>query len=369
MKNQPGIRELAEKAKAEGAFDLAQGVIDADPPQALLQAMRNLELEKISRYDNTRGVKKYRQAIIDYLASREWPLDLDQVMSAAGAMAGISSALLTDLRPGANILLPEPFYIAHEIQLKALGFNIDYYPVPFGSNINWPELAEKMKEADGAIITSPMNPTGHYATPQTMRELCLAAKNNNCLLIFDEMYREFIWNKDIHNDQGYEDLDLTSAVIVRSWSKTFAIPGWRVGYVITTPERIEKMAVIHDSLYIGGSTIAQHALASALHNNLTDLDSYVDKLRQRLTDNKTTLQKAFSAYGLSPLPVEATYYMLIKHDRDTDMSLVEELIAKKVVTTPANILTSDKKDTGYIRIHFAVKPETANQVANILTSK
>lgn len=366
MNNQPGIRELAEKAKAEGAYDLAQGVIDADPPQPLLKAMRNLELEKISRYDNTRGVKKYRQAIIEYLYSRNWPVELDQVMSAAGAMAGISSALLTNLRPEAKILLPEPFYIAHEIQLKALGFNIEYYPVPFGSKIDWQELADKMKEVDGAIITSPMNPTGHYASPRTMRDLCLAAKNNDCLLIFDEMYREFIWDKDVQDDQGYEELDLTSTVIVRSWSKTFAIPGWRVGYVITTPERIEKMAVIHDSLYIGGSTIAQHALANALLNNLDELNNYVTQLRQRLINNKNILRQAFTAYGLSPLPVAATYYMPVKHDRDTDMSLVEELIAKKIVTTPANILTSNKKDTGYIRVHFAVKPETATQVANIL---
>ena len=367
MTKELGIRELAERAKKEGCFDLAQGVIDADPPKALLNAMRELPLKKVSRYDNKRGVLKYREAIVGYLKSRGWQAGLDNVMSVAGAMAGISSSLVTDLEPCAKVLLPEPFFIAHKLLLEALGFEVEYLPTKLGEDLDWDEVKTKMSEVDAVIVTTPANPTGQVASVEVLRELSERAKEENCLLVLDEMYREFVWDEDKRDDSEYMNLDLSSTVIVRSWSKTLAIPGWRIGFVITSPDRVEEMAVRHDALYIGGSTIAQHAMAKALDQHLDELNQYVDDLRQTLLQNKAILEKAFTEYGLTPLPVPATYYTLLKHDRDSDMTMVEELIAKKIVTTPVNILYNDStKNTGYIRIHFAVADGVAEKVAAIL---
>jgi len=366
--NKLGIRELAEKAKEEGAFDLAQGIIDADPPKVLVEALKGLPIENISRYDNKRGVQQYRDAIVSYLGSRGWSAETGGVMSVAGAMAGISSSLVTELKPGAKVLLPEPFFIAHKLLLDALGYEVEYLSTKIGEDLDWDVVEKKMGEVDAAIITTPANPTGQVASMKTLKRLSETAKKKDCLLILDEMYREFIWDEERRDDSGYADLDLTKTVIVRSWSKTLAVPGWRTGFVVASSERMEEMAVRHDALYIGGSTIAQHAMAVALSENLDALNKYVDDLRETLLSNKELLEKAFVKFGLTPLPVPATYYMLLKHDRDSDMAMVEELVAKKIVTTPANILFSDEKDTGYIRIHFAVQPEVAEKVANIINS-
>ena len=367
MTKELGIRELAERAKKEGAYDLAQGVIDADPPKALLDAMRGLPLESVSRYDNKRGVLKYREAVLSYLKSRGWNTELENVMSVAGAMAGISTSLVTDLKPGAKVLLPEPFFIAHKFLLEALGYEIVFMPTKIGEDFDWDEVITKMSDVDAAIITTPMNPTGQVASAEVLKKLSETAKEQDCLLILDEMYREFIWAEEKRDDSEYMNLDLSKTVVVRSWSKTFAIPGWRIGFVVTSAERLEKMATNHDALYLGGSTIAQNALAVALTDNLDELNAYVDDLRKMLLSNKEILEKAFAEYGLTPLPSPATYYTLLKHDRDSDMAMVEELIAKKVVTTPINILFSDsKKNTGYIRMHFAVQAEVAEKVATML---
>ena len=132
MAKKIGIRELAERAKAEGAYDLAQGVIDAAPPRALMAALKGLELDKVSTYNNKRGVKEYREAIVNYLGSRGWKVAFDQVMAIAGANGGAAAALLTDLRPGATVLLPEPFFVYHKLLLETLGFAIEYIKVPLG---------------------------------------------------------------------------------------------------------------------------------------------------------------------------------------------------------------------------------------------
>jgi len=186
-----GIRELVERAKKEGAYDLAQGVIDAAPPEVLMKTLRELPLEKISRYNNKRGVMEYREAVVKYLDSRGWKIDVNQVLSAAGAMGGITSALLTELRPGAKILLPEPFFIGHKLMLEALGFEVEYYKVPLNEQPDWEEIKEKMSSVKALIITTPSNPTGQVASAEMLKDLSEAAKDSDCLLIIDEMYREF----------------------------------------------------------------------------------------------------------------------------------------------------------------------------------
>lgn len=364
-----GIRELAEAAKRNGAFDLAQGVIDASPPASLLAAMQNIPLEDVSTYNNKRGVPEYRRAVQNYLNSRGWTVELGQIMNTAGAMGATTAALLTHARPGDTILLPEPFFVYHKLLLETIGFKISFLPAPLDNHPDWNKLEREMKKSQALILTTPANPTGQVASAETMQWLSEIAAKTGCLLLIDEMYREFIWGEKTPDDTPYADLDFTNTIIMRSFSKTFAIPGWRVAFAVTSPERIERLAVRHDALYIGGSTIAQFAMAAALEKNLPELNQYVVDLRQKLLANKQLLTEAFTAYGMQPLPVPATYYMIIKHNRSSDMATLEELMAKKIVVTPLQILYADPtKDTGYIRIHFGVSPVTARKVSNILTS-
>ncbi len=367
MNNSIGIRELAERAKAEGAIDLAQGVVNVAPPKVLLDALRGLSLEKVSRYNNKRGVAEYREALVGYLESRKWEVKVDQVMAIAGSNGGATAALLTDLRPGEKVLLPEPFFVYHKSLLETLGFEIEFIKLPLDEQPDWDGLIDKMSEVRAIVLTTPANPTGQVASIEVLKKMSEAAVEKNCLLLIDEMYRGFIWENIPEDDAGYDEINWKKTVLLRSFSKTLAIPGWRIGYAVTSSKRVEEMAVRHDALYIGGSTIAQHALAVALRDGLDELNKYVEDLRKTLKENKQVLEKAFRGYGLTPLPVPATYYMMLKHDRKSDLEMVEELIVKKVVTTPANIMFSDpSKETGYVRIHFAVKPEEAKKVAEIL---
>lgn len=361
------IRELAEQAKRDGSIDLTQGIINAPPPQVLLDNVRKLPLEKYSTYNNKRGVPEYREAIQLYLTRRKWAMPLEQILATSGAMGGITSALLTDCRPGDTVLLPEPFFVYHKLLLEKLGFNIQYFPVPLDKQPDWEQLKERMKEAKALILTTPANPTGQVAPFAVLQNLSEAATKHDCLLIVDEMYREFIWDGPPENDENYMHLNLKKTVLLRSFSKTFAIPGWRIGFAVTSPERVEAMATTHDTMYIGGSTIAQHALAASITSNLDPLNKYVENLRVQLQKNRELLTEAFQSYGMLPLPVPATYYMLLKHNRASDSDALKEFIQQKIVVTPANILFADSsQDTGYIRIHFAITPKSAEEVAEIL---
>lgn len=363
------IRELAERAKRLGAHDLAQGIIDTSPPPALLDSLRALPLERYSTYNNKRGVLEYREALREYLAGRNFSVPVDHIMNTAGTMAGLTSALLAELRPGDTVLLPTPFFINHKIFLETLGFKIKWFPTPLDGPPDWEALAQAMQGVRAVIVTTPTNPTGQVARPETLRILSQAAASAKCLLLIDEMYREFIWEHTPADDAGYDMIDWSSTVLLRSFSKTFAIPGWRIGFAVTSAERLERMAGSHDALYIGGSTLAQHAIANTLRDNLPDITAYLAQLRVTLAENHALLEKAFRSYGMKPLPVKATYFMLIEHGRENDMAALEALMGKKVVVTPVQILTSTPDtSTGFIRIHFAVSSATAREVIHILRS-
>lgn len=365
-----GIRELAELARERGLFDLAQGIIESPPPAALTEAFTQVQLSTSSRYNNKRGVLAYREALCRYLASRGWDVSVDRLMGTAGIMGATVGALLADCRPGDSVVLPEPFFIGHKIMLESLGFSVTYLPSPLDAQPDWDVLEATLQSARAVLLTTPANPTGQVASPDVLRHLCSRASETGCLLLIDETYREFIWDTSSPTDDApYADLDLTHAVVMRSFSKTFSIPGWRVGFAITSPERIERMAMHHDALYIGGSTIAQHGVAFALSEYLPELNDSVVQLRSHLEHNRDMLAAAFRAYGMEPLPVPATYYMILKHNRASDRAALEELIEKKIVATPVNILFSDSsRDTGYIRIHFGVLPETAQGVVAALSA-
>lgn len=109
-KGRLGIRELAERAKQEGAIDLAQGVVGVAPPNCLVEALQGINIGEVSRYDNKRGVLKFRQAAAQYLKACKWTVSEEQIMGTSGVTGATVAALLADLRPGDKVLLTEPFF-------------------------------------------------------------------------------------------------------------------------------------------------------------------------------------------------------------------------------------------------------------------
>ena len=361
-----GIRELAEQAVREGALDLAQGVIQSPPPAVLDRLLQQHQTARSAAYTNKRGVPAWREAIGTYLSNRGWPVDVDQVLGTAGVTGATVSALRSHVPPGGTVLLPEPFFIGHRLMLETLGYSVNHLPVPFDAAPDWDQLIAALAEADAMILTNPANPTGQAIPTESLQRLSHAAAEHNCLLVLDEVYRDFYWNSE-HDDSVYQQLDLSNTVVARSFSKSLAIPGWRVGFAISAAERIEQMARHHDALYIGASTLGQYVLADAWQQQPDELVAYLNDLRDLLQENLKTLAPAFTALGMEPLPVPATYYLLIKHNRASEQEAFDELLAKKIVVTPASLLTSTPDtDTGFIRIHFGITAEQREQVVNSL---
>lgn len=98
------------------------------------------------------------------------------------------------------------------------------------------------------------------------------------------------------------------------------------------------------------------------------MTEYVTGLRQLLLANKSAFARAFTTVGMEALPVPAAYYMLLKHNRASDMAAVDELLERGVAAVPLSLLMNDtNRDTGHVRVHFAVRPETTQAVVKALS--
>ena len=365
-----GIRELAERAKAVGAIDLAQGIVQIDPPSALVAELHQLAAGVGTTYDNKRGVGGYREAVVDWLGGRGWDVDVANVQGTAGVTCAITSALLAKLSPGDQVLLPEPFFIGHKLLLEALGFVPVYYSVPLETEPDWKEIGSQFASVQACIITSPANPTGQCASAETVRELSQAATSSGCLLLIDEIYREFHWDEIDIDDTHYRDIDLTATCIARSFSKTLSIPGWRVGYSISSPENVEHFSSLHDPVYLGGVGSSQQALAEALMNQRGALEVHIQAVREQLQESRRLLVEAAEARGWKPLATPGAYYLVVHTPGEDDMAVCEALLESGVAATPLRVLYADTSvPREYIRLHFAVSPEIAAAAAAKITDR
>lgn len=362
------IRELAEYAKSSGSVNLAQGVIDVPPPEILMAILKKLPLKDLSRYENRRGVLVYRQAIQRMLAARNWEIPVESIMATAGGMAGIAASLLVACPAGGRVLLPEPFFQGHRNLIDALGLQAVYVSVPIDQAPDWDELISHFPEVDAAIITTPANPTGQIATIPDLKKILAAGQRHDCFIVLDEIYRDFIWNEPIPDDAVYSDLDLSRASIVRSFSKTLSVSGWRIGYLLSSPALIEAIINRHDPLFGGASTIAQNTLAVGLTDHYQTITRYIHELRELCQANLAVLADAFSAYGMVPTIPPAAYYMLMKHNRASDIAAMEELIERQIVTLPGRAIYSHPDiNTDYIRIQVGITAENRQRVIDQLS--
>jgi aspartate/methionine/tyrosine aminotransferase len=126
---------------------------------------------------------------------------------------------------------------------------------------------------------------------------------------------------------------------------------------------MEAISTTHDPIFAGGSTIAQNALAQALDKHDDELTAYVDDLRELCRTNASTMLEAFAKIEMVGEMPAATYYLLLRHNRASDMEAFEELLKLGLVATPGSAFFSDQSvNTGFIRIHAGISTESRQRV-------
>jgi aminotransferase len=266
-----GIRELFSRAKGKAdVISLGIGAPDINTPDGLKEALKDAVYNNFNNYDLTPGNKELRDAIVrkydeDY--STDYSSD-EGVIVGCGGVQIIYVALQTYLTPGDEVLLQAPCFLTYPRQVVLAGGKLVWMPSTDDFSIDIEKTKELITDKTKFIFVNfPSNPTGAVMTRDELKPLVDLAVDHDLFILSDEVYEYYTFDDNKHVHVASIDGAYEKTITVNSFSKTYAIPGWRMGYGVTTPEILKPMMRYHTYVIANATTPTQIALANFMHTD------------------------------------------------------------------------------------------------------
>jgi aminotransferase len=259
---------MTRQAVRHGAINLAQGFPDFPAPEVVKQAACEAILHDENQYAITWGAKVFRDAIARKY--RDWyGLDYDperEITVCCGATEGMIASLLAVTNTGDEVIVFEPFYENYRPDTLLCGAESRLVPLhPPDWRFDPAELRRAFSNRTKAIIVnSPNNPTGRVFDRAELSAIAELAREFDALVITDEIYEHILYDGTVHHPMATLPDMRERTILVNSMSKTWAVTGWRVGWVLAPADLADNIRKVHDFLTVGAATPLQHAGAVAM---------------------------------------------------------------------------------------------------------
>ena len=264
------VRAVTSQGKS--VVSLMRGEPDFPTPAHIVEAgIAALQSGRTSYPDN-RGELKLREAIAGKLA-RENGVSYDpgsEILVTDGATLGIHTALMTLVDTGDEVLVPDPIYDAYRSPVRLAGGEVrtvhsEIEDGRFRFTVAALEQACTARTR-GLLLNSPWNPVGTVLTRREIEDISAFVLRRNLLLISDEIYEHIVYDGAAHLSPAALSQDIRSrCLLVNSFSKTYAMTGWRLGYIAAPREWIARMLLMLQQASRGPATFVQDAGAAALN--------------------------------------------------------------------------------------------------------
>ncbi len=262
---------LAKSMRKQGkdVLSFAVGEPDFPTPANICEAGRRAITDGMTRYTPPSGTPELKQAIV---AAAERDLGLsyepDQVVVSNGGKHALMNIWRTLLNPGDEVLIFAPYWVSYPEQVKMAG-GVPVIIETFGDADFQPDL-DKVRAAIGrrtvaVLINSPSNPTGGVYTRETIAGLSAIAQSNGLMIISDEIYKHILFDGRTHVSSAQLDDDLKARTIIADGvAKTYAMTGWRIGWMIAPPQFARQAGNIQSQETSNPCSVSQAAAVAAL---------------------------------------------------------------------------------------------------------
>lgn len=307
------VNELKHKARARGEdiIDLGMGNPDQATPDHIVEKLREAVSEpRNHRYSASAGLPKLRLAITDWYR-RNYDVDLDpdsEAVVTIGSKEGISHLMVSILSPGDMAIVPNPSYPIHSYSvIIARG---DTHSCPMGKKEDLIQSIEKaIKEVwpkpKVLILSFPNNPTTQVMDLDFFEKVCDLAHETGLIVVHDLVYAELCYDgykaPSIMQVKGAKDV----AVEFYSLSKTYSMPGWRVGFMVGNPEIVSALKRIKSYLDYGIFQPIQIAAITALNGP----QEPVERIRETYRSRRDKLIESFARAGWEIPKPKATMFV------------------------------------------------------------
>lgn len=370
------IRRMTRVCLKYDAINLSQGFPDFDPPQELTQTLSKVALTGPHQYAITWGAQNVREALaakIEHFSGQKVDPNSELVITCGSTEAMMASVLAT-VNAGDKVVVFSPFYEnygADSILCDAQPIYVPLKPPTFTFDAQ--ELEQAFAQgAKALILCNPSNPCGKVFSKEELETICHIVKKYDAFVITDEVYEHIVYQPYKHwylaTFPGMKERTL----VCNSFSKTYSITGWRLGYVQGPAHIIEAVRKVHDFLTVGAAAPLQEALVAGL----TLPDSYYQDLQAKYQHKRDLFCSGLSKIGLNYFSPQGAYYVLVDisdFGYSSDLEFCEDLAAKVGVGAVPGSSFFKENVNNYIRFHFAKKDETLTaaleRLNNIFTLK
>ncbi len=304
------IRDMTRLAIEHEAINLSQGFPDFDPPQEVLQAASAAITDGHNQYSPTWGILGLRAKLAEQYSDKlGWNVDAEMhVTVTCGVTEAINVAMLALLDPGDEIIIIEP---AHENFVpSALLSGAHPVAVPLmerNFRLDVDLLKQSLTDRTRALmLNTPHNPSGRVFDASEMLAITDFVVNNDLVLITDEIYDRILYDGRTHICPGGIEALRDRTVTLGGMSKTFAITGWRLGYIIASSELMTAMRPIHDYLTICAPTPLQMAAVTALSLP----QEYYDDMLIDYHNRRDKMMDILNTIGFEARTPEGAYYIM-----------------------------------------------------------
>lgn len=304
-------------------LSLSIGEPDFLTPYHIRQAAMDIIEKGKTCYTPAKGMLALREEISQYY-QRKYNLNYDaktEVMVTVGASEGIELAIRTLLNPGDEVILVAPAYLSYEPLVLMAGGQIVFVETEAkdGFKLTADKLQSKLTDKTRLIILNyPNNPTGAIMTHDDYAELVPLLKDKDLYIISDEIYSELNYTLS-HASVAHHPEIKDKVIILNGFSKTYAMTGWRLGYLLAPSELINVFIKYHQNVILCPPTISQYAGIEALKNG----DEDIEMMRKEYDVRRRYALEKLNQIGLHcPNPQGAFYLFANVKDR-TGLSSTE----------------------------------------------
>ncbi len=337
---QSDIRKYSAWVQRIGGVNLSQGVCDQPAPDVLKQGAKQAIDDDKAIYTHMQGIHSVRQAIAHKLQkynsiTADPETEIAVTIGSAGGFAALCEATLN---PADNVVTFSPYYSYHTNYIKLRCNEIRFIEMTpptwqFGQH----QLAQAVDDQTKMILVcTPSNPTGKVFDRDELEFIIGLAGEHDCLVVADEVY-EYI----VHDKKHISAASLPGAkdrtITLSGGSKTFAITGWRVGYLAGPAEIVAKVAVAHDLIGICAPSCLQLGVEAAIR---LLPDSYYSQMEREYRAKRDLLCETLTKIGMEPYRPDGAFYVMVNfHDMFEDDTRAAESILERigVATVPGSI--------------------------------
>ncbi|BBK75604.1 MULTISPECIES: pyridoxal phosphate-dependent aminotransferase [Clostridium] len=359
------ITAKANELKAQGVdvVSFGAGEPDFNTPQNIINAAIKAMQDGKTKYTPAGGILELKKTICKkFKEDNGLDYTTDQITISTGAKQCLANVFMAILNPGDEILIPIPYWVSYP-ELVKLADGVPVFVETLKEN-NYKYTIEDLEKAvsdktKAILINSPNNPTGTIYNREELIEIAEFAKKHDLLIISDEIYEKLIYDGEKHISIASLSQDaFERTVVINGVSKTYAMTGWRLGYMAASKEITKLMTSIQSHMTSNVNTIAQYAAIEALNGPIEDLNTMVKEFERRRNFMVDRLSKID---GVSIIKPSGAFYIMvnissyfnttfkgeeIKNSLDFSRVLLDE---EKVAVIPGAGFGLDE----YIRLSYA----------------